>query len=68
MSTTSDYYLARAAECEREAETTILENVKERCLRSREAWLAMANRLQRGEQMRNDAAAEKEAVRAEARG
>lgn len=63
MSITSDYYLARAAECAREAEATALENVKERCLRSREAWLAMANRLQRGEQMRNKAAAGKQATR-----
>lgn len=68
MSITSDFYLARAAECAREAETTVLENVKERCLRSREAWLAMANRLRRGEQMRNAAAAEKQATRSDAGG
>jgi len=67
MSTTSDYYHARAAECAREAEATILENVRGRCLRSREVWLAMASRLQRGEQMRNDAAAEKEAARTPSR-
>jgi hypothetical protein len=51
MSTTSDFYLARAAECAREAEATVLANVKERCLRSQEAWLAMANRVLKGEHM-----------------
>lgn len=68
MSITSDYYLARAAECARDAEASALENVKERCLRSQEAWLAMANRLQRGEQMRDRAAAEKQATRAQSSG
>jgi hypothetical protein len=59
MSVTSDFYLARAAECAREAEATVLANVRERALRSREAWLSMANRLRKGEAMRDQAAAEK---------
>lgn len=59
MSLTSDFYLARAAECAREAETTALANVRDRCLRSREAWLSMANRLRKGEVMREQAVAEK---------
>lgn len=59
MSVTSDFYLARAAECAREAEATVLENVRERCLRSQEAWLSMANRLRKGEVMRDQVAAEK---------
>jgi hypothetical protein len=59
MSLTSDFYLARADECRREAEATSLANVRDRCLRSREAWLSMAHRLQRGEAMRDQAAAEK---------
>lgn len=59
MSVTSDFYLARAAECARDAEATALANVRERCLRSQEAWLAMANRLRKGERMRDEAAAEK---------
>ena len=59
MSLTSDFYLARAAECAREAETTVLANVRERCLRSQEAWLSMANRLRKGEVMREQAVTEK---------
>ena len=59
MSLTSEFYLARAAECAREAETTLLANVRERCRRSEEAWLAMANRLRKGERLRDEAAAEK---------
>ncbi|MBA2932901.1 hypothetical protein HZF05_02210 [Sphingomonas sp. CGMCC 1.13654] len=59
MSVTSEFYLARAAECAREAEATVLTNVRERCLRSQEAWLAMANRLRKGERLRDEAAAEK---------
>jgi len=59
MSVTSDFYLARAEECAREAEATALANVRDRCLRSRETWLAMANRLRKGERMRDEAAAEK---------
>jgi hypothetical protein len=59
MSVTADFYLARAAECDREAQATTLANVKERALRSREAWLFMANRLQKSEAIRVEAAAEK---------
>jgi hypothetical protein len=59
MSVTSDFYLARAEECGREAENTALENVRDRALRSQEAWLSMANRLRKGEMMRDRAAAEK---------
>jgi hypothetical protein len=62
MSVTSEFYLARAAECAREAETTLLANVRERCRRSEEAWLAMANRLRKGERLRDEAAAEKAKV------
>lgn len=65
MSLTSDFYLARANECAREAEATVLANVRDRCLRSQEAWLSMAHRLQRGEAMRDQAAADK-AIKAEA--
>lgn len=65
MSVTSEFYLARAAECAREAETTALANVRERCVRSQEAWLAMANRLLKGERMR-DETANRKALEAEA--
>ena len=59
MSVTSEFYLARAAECAREAEATLLANVRERARRSEEAWLAMANRLRKGERLRDEAAAKK---------
>ena len=59
MSTTSDFYLARAAESFREAENATLENVKGRCLRSAASWQAMAERSLRGEVMRDSLAAEK---------
>ncbi|MBO9574438.1 MAG: hypothetical protein J7494_01755 [Sphingobium sp.] len=45
MSSTVDFYLSRAAESAQAARDTGLENVRERCLRSEAAWLAMANRL-----------------------
>jgi len=52
MSTTSDFYRARAAESAREAEAAVLDNVRDRCLRAEAAWLAMADRLTRAEDMR----------------
>lgn len=61
MSATSEFYLARAADSAREAEAATLDNVRERALRSQTAWLAMANRLERGEAMRDTLAAEKAA-------
>lgn len=59
MSATSDFYLARADESARAAVETDLSNVKERALRSEAAWRAMADRLMRGETMRDRLAAEK---------
>lgn len=59
MSATSDFYLARADESARAAAETDLSNVKERALRSEAAWRAMADRLMRGETMRDRLAAEK---------
>lgn len=61
MSVTSDFYLARASECAQAAEAAALDNVRDRFRRSEAAWLAMAGRLQRGEQLRDVAAAEKAA-------
>lgn len=40
-----DNYLARASEARAAAEQATLDNVRERCLRSEEAWLSMARRL-----------------------
>lgn len=59
MSVTSEFYLARAAEAAREAETTTLGNVRERHLRSEAAWRSMAERLVHGEAMREALAVEK---------
>ncbi len=61
MSVTSDFYLARASECAEAAEAALLDNVRDRFRRSEAAWLAMAGRLQRGEALRDVAAAEKAA-------
>jgi hypothetical protein len=52
MSVTSDFYLARADECAREAAATSLDNVRERFQRSEVAWRSMADRLTRGEALR----------------
>ena len=38
-------YLARAAQARDAAATATLENVRESCLRSEAAWMAMADRL-----------------------
>lgn len=45
MSVTSEFYLARAAESERDAKAASLPNVRDRCLRAERAWRAMAERL-----------------------
>jgi hypothetical protein len=55
MSTTSDLYLARAADAAQQAAATTLANVKESCLRSEAAWQAMADRAIRAETMRDAA-------------
>ena len=59
MSATSDFYLARAEESARDAASTTLANVRDRALRSEAAWRSMAERLQRGEVMRDTLAAAK---------
>lgn len=67
MSATSDFYLARAVESARDAQTTVLPNVRERCLRSEAAWRTMADRLLRSETAREQHATEK-AARSQAAG
>jgi hypothetical protein len=59
MSATIDFYTAQAAKCGAEAAATDLTNVRERCLRSQAAWLAMADRIRRADVMRSDLAAVK---------
>lgn len=61
MSTASEFYLARAAECTRDAERATLDNVRNRYQRAAEAWMVMADRIARGETMRDTLAAEKAA-------
>ena len=59
MSVTSDFYLARVAQCDREANETDLSNVRDRCLRAKAAWQAMADRVLKGEGNRKRQAADK---------
>lgn len=50
--TDREIYLTRAAESRDAAEAATLDNVRERCLRSEEAWILMADRAERTEKMR----------------
>lgn len=59
VSSTSDFYHARAADSAREAREAALENVRDRCLRSEAAWRSMAERLTHAETMRAQQIAEK---------
>jgi len=59
MSISSDFYLARAADCAREAREAKLANVRERCLRSEAAWRKMAERVLLAETNRSRQEAEK---------
>jgi hypothetical protein len=55
-----DFYLARAAEARAEAEAALLDNCRERALRSEAAWIEMATRASRAERLRARLLAEKE--------
>lgn len=66
MSAQSEFYFARAAEARSDAEAATLDNVRDRCLRAEAAWIEMANRLERGERMREKLLAEKAALIAQA--
>ncbi len=65
MSAQHEFYLARAAEARAAAEAATLENVRARCRRSEAAWTEMAERVERGERMREKLIAEKAASVAE---
>ena len=52
MSATSEYYMKQAMQAEHDAGEATLDNVRERALRSAEAWRSMAERLERAETMR----------------
>jgi hypothetical protein len=62
MSATSEFYLARAEECALNAENSPLENVRNRYRESQAAWLAMAEKIERSEDMRATLDAEKSAM------
>ena len=57
-----DFYAARAAEALADANSALLDNVRDRCLRSAAAWEAMAARAQRSDTFRAKQAAEKQAA------
>ena len=52
MSTTREFYIARAEESANEAATATLANVRERAERSAAAWREMAERMERVERQR----------------
>jgi hypothetical protein len=57
--TDRETYLARAAEARAQADAAMLDNVRDRCLRSEAAWSEMAARAERTERMRETLLAEK---------
>ena len=65
MSTTLDLYLERAAQAHADAAAATLENVRDRCLRSADAWAAMAERIDRMERQRVENETAKAALTAE---
>ena len=62
MSNQHEFYLARAAEARADADAATLDNVRDRCLRSEEAWMSMASRVERTDKMRAKTAAAKDAA------
>ncbi len=62
--TDRETFLARAAEARKDADTAMLDNVRDRCLRSEAAWSEMAARAERTEKMRAARDAEKAAMAA----
>lgn len=50
--TDRETFLSRANEAREQAETAMLQNVRDRCLRSEAAWREMAERAERTEKMR----------------
>jgi hypothetical protein len=62
--TDRETFLARAAEARKDADAALLDNVRDRCLRSEAAWSEMAARAERTEKMRAARDAEKAATAA----
>ena len=63
MTAQSDFYRARAVDARADAEAALLDNVRDRCLRSAAAWDNMADRAARTGKMRERQEAEKAAAR-----
>ena len=61
MSTNEQFYRTRAAEARADADAAVLSNVRERCVRSAEAWESMADRARRTERLRVETEARKAA-------
>ncbi len=57
--TTLEFYTERAADCRRQASTSTLVNVRNRCLSAAEAWETMADRVRRTEAFKADNEARK---------
>ena len=66
MAVTETFYRERAAEARSQAGESNLDNVRDRCLRSAEAWEEMAARVRRTTKLRIATEAKKAAERAEA--
>ena len=66
MTVQAEFYRARADEARADAASAVLENVRERCLRSADAWEGMAARAGRTQKMRARIDAEKAACAAAA--
>lgn len=48
------FYQGQAAKAQAEADAAILDNVRDRCLRSAQAWAGMADRIERTDKLRAD--------------
>ena len=46
------FFQARAAQAQADAEAATLEHVRERCRRSHDAWMALADKAEQSERMR----------------
>ncbi len=59
---TLEFYLARAQASSRDAAAANLDNVRDRHMRAHDAWMEMAERVQRTAEARAEGAAIKEAL------
>ena len=47
-----EFFRARAAQAHADGEAATLDNVRERCRRSEEAWMSLADKAERSERMK----------------